>query len=67
MKKLAVLILSLSLVLAAPVAQAKMFKKLVVVGALVVAGKAIAKKRAEKKQQVDHKNEKSQNDKQGHQ
>lgn len=51
MKKLLPLVLSFALVFAAPAAQAKMFKKLLVVGAVVVAGKAIAKKRADKKQQ----------------
>lgn len=56
MNKLAALALSLSLVLAAPAAQAGMFKKLAVVGGLVVAGKALAKKHAEKKQENAQKN-----------
>lgn len=67
MTKFAAIILSFSLLLTAPAAQAGMFKKLAVVGGLVVAGKAIAKKRAEKKQQAGQKNEKNQTSKQDQQ
>lgn len=56
MNKLTALFLSLTLVFAAPAAQAGLLKKLAVVGGLVVAGKAVAKKVAEKKQDNARKN-----------
>ena len=51
MNKLFALTLSLSLTVLAPAAHAGIFKKMIVVGAVVMAGKAIARKHQETKNQ----------------
>lgn len=60
MLKSTILLLSLSLAFAAPVAHAGMLKKMIVIGGITMAAKAIARKHAEKKQQDVQKNQNGQ-------